>query len=416
VPTTTSTVPRVPSLPGGPRTHSPARTAFSVVALEDPAELERYLPAWDNLAAAALEPNVFYESWMLLPALRSYGAGQSLTIVLVFAPPQSGSRGQPLLCGLFPLERGSRFMGIPIRVLSFWHYLHCYLQVPLIRAGYGMECLEALFNWLATDPRGATLLNCYRITGEGPFAHLLLEYLEEHPRHTLVTECYTRALLRPREGERYLATALSGDKRKKLRRAEERLRELGPVNYAVLTREEELDCWLADFLRLEATGWKGQQGTALNCTETDRRFFLDATRAAFQRRRLMLLALQVAGRPVAQQCNFLTPGGAFAFKVAYDAGYARYSPGVLLELENIRCVHARDDIPWMDSCTSAGPSIIKQLWLDRRTIQTVLVETGRPPGALVLASLPLLRWVQQRLGDCRRWFRGPKRASRGESS
>jgi hypothetical protein len=51
----------------------------------------------------------------------------------------------------------------------------------------------------------------------------------------------------------------------------------------------------------------------------------------------------------------------------------------------------------MDSCTDAGDALIKQLWADRRIIQDVLLETGRAPGPLVLAVLPLLRWLKRRL-------------------
>src|SRR5690348_9143300 len=109
-------------------------TSFSVVAVEDWAELEQYLPAWEDLAAAALEPNVFYEAWMLRPALRAYGEGQRLTVLLVFGGASPQSRGKPLLCGLFPLERQSRLKGC-IQVLRCWQYVHCFLGVPLVRAG-----------------------------------------------------------------------------------------------------------------------------------------------------------------------------------------------------------------------------------------------------------------------------------------
>ncbi len=334
---------------------------------------------------------------MLLPALRAYGAERPLTVVLVFAQVQ----GKSMLCGLFPLER-CRKGGI--RVLRFWHYLHCYLGVPLVRTGFGKECLQTLFDWLATDSRGAALLECAGLSGEGAFYPVLLDYLQEQQRGGLVTESYARALLRPGGGEKYLETVLSGDKRKKLRRAEQRLGEAGPVRYTALAEDGDVETWLAEFLRLEASGWKGQQGTALVCNAADRDFFLQVMREAFGRRRLMLLALEVAGRPVAHLCNFLAGHGAFAFKVAFDEAHARFSPGVLLELENIRQVQAQSAIRWMDSCTVAGETLARQLWTDRRVIHTLLVETGRAPGPLVLASLPLLRWLRQRLG----WFRRRK--------
>ena len=42
--------------------------ATTVIVADRDDALEPYVPAWDSLAAGALEPNVFYEPWMLRPA------------------------------------------------------------------------------------------------------------------------------------------------------------------------------------------------------------------------------------------------------------------------------------------------------------------------------------------------------------
>jgi CelD/BcsL family acetyltransferase involved in cellulose biosynthesis len=410
-----------PPPPGGqpaPQERSaPARKTarFSAVGIIDPSELEEHLPAWDDLAAKAVEPNVFYESWMLLPAMRTLGEGRRLTAVLVFGHDVPQARGVPLLCGLFPLEHPRTYHGIPVRSSRLWRHVHCYLTTPLIRAGFGREVLAAFFDWLATDRRGGGLLECEWIAADGPFYHLLLGHLAESRRASLVTDGFARAVLRQGGGVRPPAEILSGQRRKKLRRAEERLAEFGAVRYAELAEGGDLDAWLADFLRLESSGWKGRGGTALACSEADRRFFLEVTGEAFRRRRLMMLALYVGERPAALLCNFLAGDGSVAFKVAFDDAYARCSPGVLLELENIRQLHARPEVRWMDSCAGAGNALIEDLWSDRRVIQTMLIETGRAPGALVLAALPLVRWLKRKLGVGLRWIRGRKIASDGVS-
>src|SRR5215813_2848126 len=43
---------------------------MSVVVINDLNALEKYVPAWEDLAATAIEPNVFYEPWMVIPAIR----------------------------------------------------------------------------------------------------------------------------------------------------------------------------------------------------------------------------------------------------------------------------------------------------------------------------------------------------------
>jgi CelD/BcsL family acetyltransferase involved in cellulose biosynthesis len=376
---------------------------LSVEVVADAAGLEKYVAAWDDLAAAAVEPNVFYESWMLLPALRAFGAGRDLRFLLVFAPTP-GRPNQPLLCGFFPLERG-RLNGLPVRVLRLWQYVHCYLCTPLLRPGFARECLEAVCRWAATGRHAAALLELGQVSGDGPFQELLVDLLDEADRPALVLRSSTRALLRPRkDAQAYLEAVLSGVKRKKLRRAEEKLREAGPVCYTALEAGGDVESWLGEFLRLEAGGWKGRTGTALGSTDANREFFLSVAREAFRRGRLMLLALELNGRPIAHLLNFLAGEGSFAFKVAFDEDYASQSPGVLLELENIRRVHA-GDLRWMDSCTAAGPCLAKTLWAERRVIQTVLVATGRAPGPLVLAMVPLLRWLRNKAAGLARGLR-----------
>jgi len=162
-----------------PSASLPKKLALSVRVVEDWAQLEQYVPAWDALAASALEPNVFYESWMLRPALELLGQGSDLLFVLVVAELPAGSPQAPFLCGLFPLERRRRYKGLPVRALALWRYVHCYLCTPLIHAAYARECLQVFFDWLANDRRGAPLLECTWIPGEGLFRRLLNELLAE---------------------------------------------------------------------------------------------------------------------------------------------------------------------------------------------------------------------------------------------
>jgi CelD/BcsL family acetyltransferase involved in cellulose biosynthesis len=394
---------RRPSSPGQPR-----KLTWSVVVIENWADLEPYLPAWEELAAAALEPNVFYEPWMLRPALESYGAGRQLLLVLVVAQLPAGQ--PPLVGGLFPLERRRGYKGLPVRVLSLWQYIHCFLCTPLVHAAYARPCLNAFVDWLANDPQGTPLLECPWIAAEGPWARALAEFLEERPLAHLAVEGFTRPLLCSRAGgPEYLEEVLSSERRRQLRRNEKRLTQAGPVDFVELEAGAEVEPWIEEFLRLEASGWKGQSTTALACHGVDREFFRTATREAWRRGRLMMLALRWQGRTIAQLCCYLAGSGAFAFKIAYDEDQAAATPGVLLEVERIRRVHQRPEIRWVDSCNAPGPSLLKELWADRRVLQTLLIAPGKTPGPFCLSLLPLLRWVR------RKAFPRPTRAPHGRA-
>jgi hypothetical protein len=73
--------------------------------------------------------------------------------------------------------------------------------------------------------------------------------------------------------------------------------------------------------------------------------------------------------------NFLAPPHAFSFKTAYDEDLARFSPGVLLQLENLALLD-RDDIALTDSCAAPDHPMIDHIWRDRREIVKVSIPIG----------------------------------------
>jgi len=376
---------------------------MSVVIVDDLTALEKHVAAWEELAAAAIEPNVFYEPWMLMPALRAYGGAERLLFALVQTPDPARPLGPPLLCGFFPLELKDHYDGIsnrlPLKTLCLWRKVEMiYLCAPLLRAGYGREALAAFFDWLGAGDHNCSLMEFGFVTGEGPFHHLLLDYLNQHLKFTYVTEAFTRALFRPAaDAEDYVRSAMGRFRRKEFRRLEKRLAETGRLEYTTLEQGDDFDAWVEEFLEFEAKSWKGKGGRALDCSETDRKYFVEIAREAFRRGKLMMLALRFNGRPIAYKVNFLSGAGSFAFKIAFDEEYGRYSPGVLLELENIRLLHERTQIRWMDSCANPDRFMINQLWTDRRAIQTLVISTGKRQGDLVVAAIPLLKWGNRRI-------------------
>src|SRR5215831_8447023 len=125
--------------------------SVSVVAVEDASSLSDYLSQWETLAETALEPNVFYEPWMLLPAINAYGTRKDLFFVLVFVADTDKPLSQPVLSAMFPIERHRRFRPLPVNVFSLWRYPHCYLCTPLLKAEYARLSLSAFLDWLISN-------------------------------------------------------------------------------------------------------------------------------------------------------------------------------------------------------------------------------------------------------------------------
>jgi CelD/BcsL family acetyltransferase involved in cellulose biosynthesis len=367
-----------------------------IVIVRGAEELARHRAALDDLAADALEANVFYEPILAEPAVRSLGAGRQLELVLVYREDPGASRRPPQLLAFFPFERVSRYRGVPIAALVSFQHVHCFLCTPLVRRQGAREAVAAVSDWL-TGQSGASVVELRSIAADGPVHQLLVQELDARRRTFWLADWSTRALFESScDAEHYLRDAISGLALKEVRRKERRLREQGPLVWRELAPGEDVRPWLEDFLRLEASGWKGREGSAIACSAPEREFFLAAASAAHARGRLMLLGLFLDGRPLALKCNFLSGDGGFAFKIAFDEAYRAFSPGFLLEVENVRRLHQRTGIRWMDSCAASQHAMINRLWPGRRTMATVLFATGRGASDLLVSSMPLLRWARRK--------------------
>ena len=91
--------------------------------------------------------------------------------------------------------------------------------------------------------------------------------------------------------------------------------------------------------------------------------------------KLERLTMRIDGRPIAMLANFITPPGAYSFKTAYDEDYARFSPGVLLQRENLDLL-ARPEVAWTDSCAAADHPMIERIWREKRTMLRLSIAIG----------------------------------------
>jgi CelD/BcsL family acetyltransferase involved in cellulose biosynthesis len=382
-----------------------------VVVVRTLHELAEHAPALEGLAGDALEPNVFYEPLLALPAVRSFGAAKQLEFVCVYlSDPREPGRA-PRLVGFFPFERVRRYRGLPATGLVSFAHPHCFLGTPLVHREAGRAAFEAVFDWL-TEHSGAALVEFRSISADGPVHQLIVHALHARRRPVWVRQWFSRAFFQPAlDAETYLRGAISGGALKEVRRKERRLAEQGRLSWRELGPHEDARPWLDAFLGLEASGWKGQEQSALACRADEREFFLSAALAAHERGRLMLTGLFLDQRPLALKCNFLAADGAFAFKIAFDEAYAASSPGFMLEIDNVRRLHRRPAVRWMDSCAEPEHEMIDRLWPGRRTIATLVFATGRAPGELLVSLMPLLRWAWRKLAPRPRRGSGAREGS-----
>ena len=315
---------------------------------------------WTALAEAASEPNPFAEHWFVAASLRTLAKGHDIRLLEV-------RRGDRLI-GLLLLEPHKGYARLPVRIVQNWAHDQMFLYTPLVAAGEERAFWSAVLETLDAAGWAPGLLHLRGLNEGGPVHRGLLD-----ARHGTIVHREVRAFLESDlSPDAYYEQAVRQKKRKEIRRLKNRLAEQGPVTARSLDDPADLDAWCSLYLALEKAGWKGEAGSSLAGRPETEAFFREAVRAAWDSGRLQFLRLDVGETCIAMLVNFLTPPGSFSFKTVFDETYARFSPGVLIQLENLKILED-PRIQWMDSCAAEDHPMIDSLWTERRAIVRVSV-------------------------------------------
>lgn len=351
--------------------------------------LEVHREAWDCLAGRALASNVFYESWMLLPALKQLAA-KDIAVVLIWDLQRPDH-----LIGLFPLQSLSGFRrGLPFKHWLTWRHTYCYLGAPLIDRDQVLSCLEQVFAWC--DQQKGLALTFSQLNDDAlyqaiqSYCHTGKRYLNELDRHE-------RALLdSDLSGAEYIEHALRKKKRKEFARLRRRLEESGIVHlHQYHSGHDDVRVWLDTFFKLEAQGWKGNAGTAIKLNDHEKAFVNSTVIAAAKTNRLLMYQLRLDEQAIASFIAFTSGGkGCFAFKIAYDEAFGQYSPGVLLMLDVTLMLQDQGKRIWVDSCAVPNHPMIDHIWRQRRLIVSPQISLKHCLSKPIFLAIRMVRFLR----------------------
>lgn len=351
------------------------RGRFSVEVLCSPEELAAVAESWDVLAAAS--PTPFATSdWLVAwwryatrPAqcvlLRSPG-GNICAGALVQRVPLRGVRGAADVhsgdWGVVAAEAHARD--------AMWR------QLAELACPVGRLLLPALDEpavtavQLALEPSG--------------FQFVELERLD------------SPALDLPATYDDLLAGA-SRNLRSQLGRSQRAMERLGTLTMRTAGQQRPLADDLERFLLLEASGWKGKQGTAILSSSRTARLYRDFATAAFANGRLRLLLLEVGGALVAADLSYRIGPRTALVKTTYDERHASLRPGLVLRGEALRAAVEEGSTEYD---FLGGPDSYKLRWAaELRPRRQLLAVRGA-----WRAEAAYRTQVRPRLGRLHRWL------------
>jgi len=109
-----------------------------------------------------------------------------------------------------------------------------------------------------------------------------------------------------------------------------RLSRLGDVEYISARKKDDLNKEFNDFLELEASGWKGQHGTAIKSNVKDKKFYENLTDNFSDIDSCELSLLTLNNEIIAGSYWLVNDSTVYFLKIGYDKKYSKVSPGVLL--------------------------------------------------------------------------------------
>lgn len=339
--------------------------------------------AWEELLARLPRRRFFhewgwYEAWLRELAPRPQD--------VLFVELRRAAR----TVAIVPLEAGTqRRAGLRLRELRLPEHDHLPLADLICETGLDAAWLvPALVRTLAHERIRWDLLRFGMVMDESALLHRL-EGVRLARRVVPMKICEQVDCALPWE---QFAARLSGNFRSNLNKARSRLARESEVAWQVAATPAEIAASFDAFLQVEASGWKGREGTAIACRPELVRFYRRLIEHFAPTDRLRINLLSVGGRTIAAQFCPLDADTLYVYKLGYDEEYSRLAPGNALieqmvrlaaEQGRYRYINLVGNPPWFAN------------WRPEGTPVQLIILYGRTLPALALRLLGALRRLRR---------------------
>lgn len=285
--------------------------------------IERFASEWRQLCDEGPTDQPFYRPEWIRAHLRAFAPQARLLLVT------SCIAGR--LRAILPLiEERRSLAGVPTRVLRSPANVHSG-RFDLVRGpgSEGEAATAALWRFLETDSQWDALELDYVPCDAA--LELLLAAAARDGYSTEREEGWRTPYIPLGGHAGSEGRGLEGTDAKFRANLRRRLRKLSSRGSVTLRRIDRADpVVLQRIYDVEASGWKGREGSAITSNGDTRQFYDEIAREAERYGYLSLYLLELDGRPVAGHFGLAHRGRYFLPKPTYDESYREYSPGQLL--------------------------------------------------------------------------------------
>ncbi len=296
-----------------------------------------------------VENDTFYNSWTWHFSLSAYLKTENIHYFLISCD------GAPV--AIFPLEHCQfNKCGLTWRVFKFIDHPHMPLSDALIHKEEDADKIfEALYGYLSQECSLSWQLLCFSRLCECSNLARFFDLIGKDKKPLKYS--YFVRLGAGSEGIKTLSKKMLKSICSNLKKAEIKL---GALTFDSVYDEEELKEAYAQFLELEASGWKGAKGskTSINQNSNHQRFYQSLMVREANGGRIVINRLMLGEKLIASQFCVLEDNKWNLLKIAYDESYREFTPGNILLYKLLQEVDNQPEASEVSLVT--GPT-----WADR---------------------------------------------------
>ena len=307
--------------PAAALSYADADCGLTVETVTDERVFLKLADEWDDAIERARIPHPFLSHDWLRTWWECFGADAELHILI--------ARSDGRITAIAPLlfER-ARMYGMPVRRLRLLQNDHS-PRADLIVADEPERSHQAIWSALYRERQNWDVVQLSQLPPETSTVRIMAGLAAADGCATGVWRSGSSPYLAIRGTETDFFAGLSAKFRQNLRNRMTRLNKVGPPSLEVVSDAGVSEA-IADAIRLEESGWKGDEGTAISADPAIRRFYERLAERFADRRQLRLMFLNVNERRIATSFSIEHGRRLFLCKTGYDPEYNTCSPFKLL--------------------------------------------------------------------------------------